>query len=136
MIKISIFCISIFLFSSCTEPTKPKVVGYYSIDKYSVRDTFRTIISLSYLTLKDDETFVLSNLNKKGSIIGKWKILKSNGEDEGVIQFEFEHKIIQASLRQSILSFTYPNDFNDGYYDNILYVKLNTPPSELLHENK
>jgi hypothetical protein len=115
--------------SCCTPPENyEEITGVYEIDKHTVRDATKTNLVHHYLQLKKDQTFKLGNVNREGDISGTWKITQSNKNKTRIIHFNFQNRQIQAKHRGTIFYFNYPNDFYSGYYNSVLYVKLNKTP--------
>jgi hypothetical protein len=129
--KIFIYSTITFLLIGCSTLTENKVVGYYQIDKFTIRDTGKKIIELNYLNLRNDNTFKLSNPIGKDSIVGNWKIINSNSKEGGEIEFTVQTKVIHAKIGGTIIYFEYPNDFYLGYYENVLYIKITQPPNDI-----
>lgn len=120
-----IICSMIALFSSCSRLAKTNVTGYYNIDKFIEKDT--TVKSLVYedLYINENNTFVLKAANPKAEITGNWEIVNSKSNKSGTIEFIFDKKRIQGKLEGNIFSFEFPDDFHNGKFEKVLYVKSN-----------
>lgn len=124
IIKIIISTLFFLNFVSCSKMEKSEIIGNYGIDKGVLRDANIKIEEYSTLSLNDDNTFQLRNYEKEIKINGSWAIVENKNEEEVVIEFNYLNKQITASLRGTIITFQYPNDFYNGRYKHLLYVKL------------
>lgn len=124
IIKIIISTLFFLNFVSCSKMEKSEIIGNYGIDKGVLRDANIKIEEYSTLSLNDDNTFQLRNYEKEIKINGSWAIVENKNEEEVVIEFNYLNKQISASLRGTIITFEYPNDFYNGRYKHLLYVKL------------
>ncbi len=124
IIKIIISTLFFLNFVSCSKMEKSEIIGNYGIDKGVLRDANIKIEEYSTLSLNDDNTFQLRNYEKEIKINGSWAIVENKNEEEVVIEFNYLNKQITASLRGTIITFEYPNDFYNGRYKHLLYVKL------------
>lgn len=121
MNKIILITLGVFFFFSCNQKKETEFIGVYGIDKYTIRDLNIDTDDYSRLEIKSDGSFIAFSNNN--SIEGKWEIKQQN-ENEKTFRFTFENKIIIGVLRGSIFYFIFPNDFHNGKYESILYVKL------------
>ena len=125
-----IYTIAFCSFCSCSEFDEKTVVGTYEKDKFAYREEYANInsaiIESEYplLSLHSDKTFELKEYDGVTNIIGTWKIAKIHRwEKEIVIEFDYNDKKIKGTLRGNIFYFYYPNDFQYGKHDVLLYVK-------------
>lgn len=103
------------LITGCVK--KENIIGEYKIEKFNPEkiDDMYTNISI-----KDDNTFELTNENKDKVISGKWNTqFHSIIFDYGNIEVKGELKDYGAFIVNS------PNDFHGGHFSIILYVKVN-----------
>ena len=120
---IVILSIIICLFVSCQNKSN-NCVGNYKNDKFILRDTSDTLYDydIEMLTLKADNAFTLKKYNGQLLIEGSWKIVKTH-RNNYTICFEYSDKKILGTLKGTIITFRYPNEFHNGIYEQILYVK-------------
>ncbi|WP_157868405.1 hypothetical protein [Flavobacterium indicum] len=119
-----------FFLLSCKENNDIDIVGNYEIDKVIVKNQTNNISDYRFLKIYANNTFEL-NYNKKDTIAqvkGIWKLKRINSE-KTLVEFVYNNKKIEGVLDGTIFYFTYPNDFHNGKYESILYVKLNNVPN-------
>lgn len=123
LIKYSTVIIFIIFLFKCTPNKENEVVGLYGIDKFNLLDG-NNKRDYEFLKLNSDYTFNVLN-NELDSIIlkGKWRIVKKV-KDRLSVEFSFNNQSIEGSLDGNIFYFIYPNDFHNGKYESVLYVKM------------
>lgn len=118
-------CLLLFLnIISCSKMEKSQIIGNYGIDKGILRDANIKIEECSTLSLNKDNTFQLKNYKEEVKVNGKWEVIENINEEEVLIKFHYSNKQITALLKGTIFTFEYPNDFYNGRYRHLLYVKL------------
>ena len=114
------------LIISCKNDIKENFYGYYEIDKTILRNSQNNISDYSFIKINANNTFELK-YNRKDTIPqvkGIWK-LKSENSEKSLVEFVYNDKKIEGVLDGTIFYFSYPNDFHNGKYESLLYVKLN-----------
>lgn len=104
---------------ACKEFNSKDFVGKYQLDHPVLRTKLNYNIE-PVLVIKDDNTF---ELKKDEFIKGKWKFI---GFEDGKakLQFIFLNKSIFAHFSGTIIYFIFPNDFDNGAFESMLYVRL------------
>ncbi|MFP9117683.1 hypothetical protein ACLI08_07835 [Flavobacterium sp. RNTU_13] len=122
--KITI-CLLLFLnLISCSKMDKSQIIGNYGIDKGVLRDANVKIEEYTTLSLNEDNTFQLRNYKDEVKVNGQWEVIENMNKEEVLIKFHYSNKQITALLKGTIFTFEYPNDFYDGRYRHLIYVKL------------
>ncbi len=115
------------LFTSCTHVDESDMVGEYFIDKWEYRDSSLNAVLYPILSIKKDNRFELKESNGSVCIFGTWKTQKrrmfSKNNDISIEFYYDGNKIIRSDLKGTIFYFYYPNDFYQGKYNVVLYVK-------------
>lgn len=124
MFKLLLFLLSTFAVASCGKMLESQIAGRYGSDKFALRDTSLKIEAYPLLLLNPDKSFELKRHNSPDKMVGSWKIIGLANEDEATLEFSFSDKTISASVRKTIIYFTYPNDFYNGKFESLIYVRL------------
>ncbi|MDY3529836.1 hypothetical protein PG593_08615 [Riemerella anatipestifer] len=124
MNRILVLFIFLCCFLAACSDKKNKIIGIYKIDKYDILYD-NNVKDYQYLELKSDEIFNLFYTETESSenIQGRWKILGETKDNGVLVQFQYDERVIVGILRGNIFYFTGANDFHNGKYRNILYVK-------------
>lgn len=110
---------------ACNENKDKDIMGIYKIDKTVFLSKQVNIKDYQYLELNSKGTFNVFHNKKEteNQLHSKWKFLSELKDNGLLVQFEFEEKIIEGILRGNIFYFIYPNDFHNGKYQSVLYVR-------------
>jgi len=110
---------------ACNENKDKDIMGLYKIDKTVFLSKQVNIKDYQYLELNPKGTFNVFHSKKDtvNQLHGKWKFLSELKDNGLLVQFEYEEKIIKGILRENIFYFIYPNDFHNGKYQSVLYVR-------------
>jgi hypothetical protein len=128
-----VFCISlifIVLMNSCQRNSDDiNITGYYSIDQHVLKDSTKINSKFDYIKILNDSSVELFNCNSEIRVLGKWSVgTLSSSDKTTLIAFKFGSNNLVGGFKNSILSFQYPDDFNNGYYQISLYGKLINAP--------
>ena len=121
--KKGFFTIGICLFFiSCSKFNPVDFTGRYQLDKHVLRTNIDYKLE-PILTIKSNNEFVLQ---KDSLIKGHWQFI-SYDKGSAIIEFSFLGNKIFGRFRGPIIYFDYPNDFDNGSFESMLYVKLVAP---------
>ena len=122
-LKKGFFTIGICLFFiSCSKFNPVDFVGRYQLDKNVIRTNVNYTLE-PILTIKSNNEF---ELQKDSLIKGHWQFIRYDKES-AIVEFSFLGNKIFWKFRGTIIYFDYPNDFDNGAFESMLYVKLVTP---------
>lgn len=115
--------LSLFFFS-CTRMGEKDVIGSYKIDKFISRDESNQMKELMFLNVLERGKFELFSYDSTHRIYGDWRIIETNSKAEAQVEFSYSSKKIVGKINNTVFSFSFPNEFHEGKYENLLYVKL------------
>lgn len=110
----------------CLACNKDKdIIGLYKIDKYVILNKESNIENYQYLELRPKGIFNVfhNKTDTINQIQGKWKFSSKTKDSGLLVQFEYEGKTIEGTLKGNIFYFVQPNDFHNNKYQSVLYVK-------------
>lgn len=103
----------------CNSDDNQKIAGKYQFDKFVLRKDKKKDPREPILILNSNNTFELLRDNK---LNGTWRKTNLIGEEKN-IEFQFFNKRITGKLNGTIIYFEYPNDFDSGIFESMIYVK-------------
>jgi len=125
----------IFIVSCSKCKNNNGMIGKYEteIKGIEIRDSLIGKTALDFLKIDSNSTFKLYDVNGENNLNGTWRIISCQtvennlGErvPESILEFEIESQKTKAKYRDGRLTFQYPNDFYQGRYKTLWYVKLN-----------
>ncbi|MGM5630306.1 hypothetical protein O2K51_05340 [Apibacter raozihei] len=123
MNKILILLILLFCCLACNKDKY--IVGLYKIDKYVILNQENNIENYQYLEIRPEGIFNAFHCKTDtiNQIQGKWKFSSKTNDNGLLIQFEYEGKKIEGTLKGNIFHFIHPNDFHNNKYQSVLYIK-------------
>lgn len=96
---------------------KNEIVGDYKIEKFNPERIDNMYTNMS---IKEDNTFELTTENREKVIQGNWKSIFNT------ITFEYDNTEVKGELKDyGAFIVNSPNDFHNGHFSIILYVKVN-----------
>lgn len=116
-----IYIIGVLLLNSCCKYKEFK--GIYISDKFVVKEAENNSMNYNILEIKENNTFTLSSSVEKENTKITGSFSTECKGDNIFFYFIYENKKIKGRLNGNIFYFSYPNDFHNGKYESIIYVK-------------
>lgn len=109
--------------NSCKNETHENIIGYYELDKTVLKNKENVLPDFRFLKINENKTFELSikKFDSTNSVKGNYDFIS---EKRKIIFFYNEKKLF-GEFKGNIFYLNYPNDFHNGKYKSLLFVKTN-----------